>query len=277
MTMTETVNAETLFPAAQALAAVRWPMSIAALRPTFVREARNFVADWALSVTEKNPPTDQPVYVTFLVVNGDEWMMDPASLNVQDLGGTDLGDQFDEEIAGEWILRIAEHLAAQPDAGHLLDWANARVAVKGAWAETTLEAIIEDNGCELGVDEFTYDLRNNVINEVGRMTLAEIIALDEGGAARRLDAARDEQRAAYMAAAERKQAAQTFYEQQNAAFFDAVGVHGRKLEAADFPAVISAVHELGWSAEQRALFSEGAPFGTFSTKAAERLAWKTLK
>lgn len=281
MTAINDANPVDLHATALAFAQTQWPLSLAALRPSFVRAAIEYVADWAARAAERDPRFDpqsvQTVFKSTLVAEGNEWALDEPLLCYQGLYDTDLGHDTETDIGYSWLTSIAEHMLSQPGSQPLIDWATAQLSLPNPWSETIVEAVAEDAGSGLDLESLDWEARADVINEVGLYSLAQITAFDNGRAGRALASEREDDRIRAIVLAQRQRDAHLFFEVHRTEFFSAVGVHGRKLVGSDFPAVILAARSLRWGQDKRALFREGAPLGTFSNTVALRFVAKQLK
>jgi hypothetical protein len=257
-----------LMAAAQTFAHLQWPLSAAAVRPTFIAQTIEYIADWAVRVAEHdpsfNPTSDQTVTRSFFVAMDEAQMFDELPADGDTLYATEQGHNIQSDVAGSWLFAVARHMVAATGAEVLTVWGRAWMKATGSWSDSVPRAIADDRGDALGLFLTCEQMQESVINEVGRMTLAQIAVVDDGGAGRRLAAVRERQRLARAAAAERETDARKFYGEWFGAFYGAVGVGQRKLYATDIPAVELAVFRLGWEQEQRWLFSEGADDGSFS-------------
>lgn len=168
--------------AARAFAHTQWPISGAAIRPLFIIDAVEYHAHWSARVIEQVPRfavEQASTAIGTLRVTVDEALM---------VGGAGAARRVQNaDVAHTWATEVIEHMLAAPGAQPLIEWVSAQTFGPGIWADTVVEAVAL-SASELGLDRLGQDLRQDVLAEVGLMTLAQITALNRAENERRLRA-----------------------------------------------------------------------------------------
>lgn len=174
-----------------------------------------------------------------------------------DLCGTEIGQQIEERLGPEWMLAVTAHLLSVPGTGSLLAWAEQER--HRLHLDSLATAVLWDHSSTLGLSDSWSEKVLHIISNLGEMTVAQVLAADNGAAFLRANAERMKQSQLDKARNEQAVQARQFYNEIKARFLLAGGLDDRTLQMGDLDAVSQAVTTLGWTRRQQAMFADGAP------------------
>lgn len=241
-----------LTKAAAAEAQTHEAESWAAVEPACKQSAVEFLADYYL-----HHPED-PAKTVFQV---EAKYCDPEAVAVlgppADLFSTEVGHQLEERLALGWMTAAAEHLLSVKGTGSLLAWAEQeRHRLR---LDSLAAAILADDPSTLGLADLWREKAWQTIGDLGKMTVGQVLAADNGAAALRMKSEGLKQSRMDRARNEQSAQARRFYNENVARFLLAAGLEDRLLHMENLDAVRQAVRALGWTRHEQAMFADGAP------------------
>lgn len=245
--------------------AVAW----AALEADCIQSAIEFLADYFLH--HHGDPTD-----TVFEAEADD--LDSEALAVlgppPDLSDTEIGLQIADQLGPEWMLAVTEHLLSLPGTGSLMAWAEQER--HRLHLDSLAEAVLWDNSSKLHLSDLWSEKVLHIISNLGEMTIAQVLAADNGAAFLRAKAGRLQQSRVDKAKNEQAALARQFYNENKEHFLMASALEDRILQIGDLDAVRQAVKTLGWTRPQLIMFADGAPRKSLSNKLRGYMRQKSL-
>lgn len=243
--------------------------SWAAVEADCIQSAIEFLADEYLHHPEDPAKTVFQVEADYVAPEARAVMGRPS-----DLWGTEIGQQIEERLGPEWMSAVAAHLLSLPGTGSLVEWAEKER--HRLHLDSLVEAVLWDGSSTLGLSDLWSEKVLHVINSLGEMTVAQVLAADNGAASLRAKAGRLQQSRTDKAKNAQAALARQFYNENKAHFLMAGGLEDRILQIADLDAVRQAVKTLGWTRPQLIMFADGAPRRSLSNKLRRYMREKSL-
>jgi hypothetical protein len=247
-----------LLESATGIAYELWLSSVAAVHDRLLADAVEYVADHL----HTRAPLDRATRGGTVVDSTGE-----GAVNLFD---TELGHEMDRDRGRQWMWWVIEQMVSHRRAADLVTWAERTVGGDPQLLPGSLDPLVEDFGEALMLDGPALSMRGAIIDEVGRLPVRRVLELDAGGAAGRAQATSMQRQLDREEEEQRRGASRRFYEEHRHEFDAAVGLGGPPYAAENVSQLIGAVRALGWERQERLLFWQGAPAGTFSLALAPR-------
>lgn len=258
-----------LAKAAAAEAEKHSSVSWAALEADCIQSAIEYLADDFLH--HPGDPTET-------VFEAEANVLAPEALAVMgppsDLCDTEIGMQIAERLGPEWMLAVTEHLLSLPGTGSLVEWAEQER--RRLHLDSLAKAVLWDDSSTLQLSDLWSEKVLSIISNLGDMTVARVLAADNGAAFLRVKAGRLKQSRIDKARNEHIAQSRQFYKETRARFLMAGGLEDRILQIGDLDAVKQAVRTLGWTRTQLIMFADGAPRKSLSNKLRGSMRQKSL-